>query len=79
MDYGSGNDSLSGSVIAAANGEGWGEREEGGWGVVRVMGKVGWMDLEGGGGLQSCRCCRHDQKLLTFLGVIFFHVAQRVL
>lgn len=38
MDYGSGNDSLSGAVIAAANGEGWGE--EG----VRVTGKVGWMD-----------------------------------
>lgn len=27
MDYGSGNDSLSGAVIAAANGEGRGERE----------------------------------------------------
>lgn len=30
MDYGSGNDSLSGAVIAAANGERWGETEGGG-------------------------------------------------
>lgn len=44
MDYGSGNDSLSGAVIAAANGDGWGERVVAVVVVVRVMGKVGWMD-----------------------------------
>lgn len=38
MDYGSGNDSLSGAVMAAANGEGSGE-EVGGWGHGE-----GWMD-----------------------------------
>lgn len=54
---GSGNDSLSGAVIAAANGEGWGERGEGhgeGW-------MDGWMEWGAGGGLQSRR-----RKNITF-------------
>lgn len=46
MDYRSGNDSLSGAVMAAANGEGPGGG--GGGGGIRVTGKAGWVDEEKG-------------------------------
>lgn len=49
MDYRSGNDSLSGAVMAVANGEGpGGGGGGGGGGGIRVTVKAGWVDEEKG-------------------------------